>query len=282
MKLYLIKIALLSLIVCPNLYSQWNIKWSSSGIDTTVYSGYINFQKSGNIWINRLYLLDYNKFQITQGTYSTTPAYSYYFTAAEQLAGNQIYSLRTDLNGDNITDFYVVSYYGSAPNYRKSFKIFDITNNNVIFQRDVPTFSYYNPSLYDIDGDGFLELIVVKANYPQTNVYYYEVYSTGVTGLKSEKPIPLNIELKQNFPNPFNPSTIIEYDINQDGQVKIDVFNIQGEKVNTLVNEHQAAGNHTISWDGVNQNGERLPSGIYFYRLNNVEQNEIKKMILLK
>ncbi len=280
MKKNIFTITILSLMLSVSVYTQWNLKWSSSNIDTTTYSGYINFQKTGNIWINRLYFLDYSKFQITQSTYSNVPAYTYYFTAAEQLAGNQIYSLKTDLNGDNITDFYIISYYGTSPNYRRAFKVLDITNNTVIFQRDVSNSTYYAPSLHDIDGDGILEMIVVRTTYPPTNAYYYEVYNTGVTGLKTEKNLPMKIELKQNYPNPFNPNTTIEYDIENAGQVKIDIFNIQGEKVNTLIDEHQVPGVHRINWDGISQSGEKLPSGIYFYRMNNIEQS--KKMILLK
>ncbi|MCF7793820.1 MAG: T9SS type A sorting domain-containing protein [Candidatus Cloacimonetes bacterium] len=94
-------------------------------------------------------------------------------------------------------------------------------------------------------------------------------------------PTPTAI-LDQNYPNPFNPTTTIKYQIKSTGHVSIDVFNVKGQKVATLVNRDQSAGNHQVIWDGKEADGSRAASGIYFYKLQTDEYSVSKKMILMK
>ena len=94
--------------------------------------------------------------------------------------------------------------------------------------------------------------------------------------------LPLRYALEQNYPNPFNPYTTIKYEIPHDGRVKIDVFNILGQKVTTLVDENKIAGRHTVLWNGLNSAGRAVASGVYFYRLKSKEYICIKKMTMLK
>jgi len=83
--------------------------------------------------------------------------------------------------------------------------------------------------------------------------------------------------LSQNYPNPFNPATTIEYILKNASNVKLNVYNILGQKVKTLVNKYEPAGKYKVSFDGSN-----LPSGIYFYDLKAGKFNKVKKMVLLK
>lgn len=97
---------------------------------------------------------------------------------------------------------------------------------------------------------------------------------------------PTTYRLEQNFPNPFNGSTVIRYDI-PDGKaaetkVALQVFNILGQKVKTLINEPHDPGPHQVVWDGTNDNGERVASGVYFYRLITKNYLTSKKMIYVK
>ena len=94
--------------------------------------------------------------------------------------------------------------------------------------------------------------------------------------------LPLRYALEQNYPNPFNPYTTIKYEIPHDGRVNIDVFNILGQKVTTLVDENKIAGHHTILWNGLNSAGRAVASGVYFYRLKSRDYSDIKKMTMLK
>jgi len=87
--------------------------------------------------------------------------------------------------------------------------------------------------------------------------------------------------LTGNHPNPFNPETTIDYNLVEDAFVNIAVYNIKGEKVNNLVNSHETAGNHQVTWTGTDFDGNTVTSGVYFYMLND-NTTEMKKMILLK
>ena len=83
-------------------------------------------------------------------------------------------------------------------------------------------------------------------------------------------------------PNPFNPSTVISYSLQERTPVEISIYNIMGQKVRVLVNSIQEAGNHSILWDGRDDRGLSAPSGIYFYRMRTHKQNFHQKMLLLK
>jgi hypothetical protein len=100
---------------------------------------------------------------------------------------------------------------------------------------------------------------------------------------KAEEPnLPKQFSLSQNYPNPFNPQTVIKYALPQDCEVEITIYNILGQKVQTLVNEHQQAGYKRIEWDSKNERGEEVASGIYFYRIKAGEFVNSRKMVLLK
>ena len=85
-----------------------------------------------------------------------------------------------------------------------------------------------------------------------------------------------------NYPNPFNPETEIRYSLPADGVVKLTVYNMVGQVVRTLVDERVVAGNHVVKWDAIDDNGQRVAAGIYFYRLASPSGKILKKMLLLK
>ncbi len=85
-----------------------------------------------------------------------------------------------------------------------------------------------------------------------------------------------------NYPNPFNPTTTIMYSLGKANKVNLDVFNIRGQKVATLVNEYQEQGRHEITWNGKDKHGKNLPSGVYFYKLITPLDTLSEKMLLLK
>jgi hypothetical protein len=88
---------------------------------------------------------------------------------------------------------------------------------------------------------------------------------------------PQTFELKQNYPNPFNPTTTISYVITVDSDVELTVYDINGRKIQTLVNEHQDAGTYTLNFDA-----SGLASGVYLYKLRSGRHVESRKMLLLK
>ncbi|HBC45989.1 MAG TPA: hypothetical protein DCZ43_02980 [candidate division Zixibacteria bacterium] len=149
---------------------------------------------------------------------------------------------------------------------------------------------------------------IVGSNYvdnsvPDSLVYYYYVtalYSDSIwrgesfpSGLDSGRVLangvagegtrlPSAFFLSQNYPNPFNPTTSISYGLPQNAHVKLEIFNIMGQKAITLVDEDQQAGYKKIIWDGRDRNGQPIASGIYFYRLKAGDTELVRKMSLIK
>lgn len=134
---------------------------------------------------------------------------------------------------------------------------------------DLPGGTYYSGLLVD-DGLGEQHLV------PVTLI----VTATG----NNNDLIPIKTELFGNHPNPFNPVTEIKYGLNVDSQVSLNIYNVKGQKVKTLVNEVQNAGYHSAVWNGLDDANKQVTSGIYFYefRVQGTDYTSIKKMILLK
>lgn len=94
--------------------------------------------------------------------------------------------------------------------------------------------------------------------------------------------LPKEFALAQNYPNPFNPETTIKYQLPKDSYVRLDIFNIMGQKLTTLIEEHQSAGFKTVKWDGRDSSGFELASGLYFYRIKAGDFVSTKKMTLIR
>jgi len=93
---------------------------------------------------------------------------------------------------------------------------------------------------------------------------------------------PTVFSLAQNYPNPFNPKTMIRFSLPKDSWVKLEVYNILGQKVKTLVDEKLAAGVKEVEWDGKDSKGLEVASGIYFYKIKADDFSKVKKMVMLK
>ncbi len=140
------------------------------------------------------------------------------------------------------------------------------------------------------------------ADYPeQTATYFYKLEDISLTGEthfhgpvsvvltsinNKQQEIPDKFSLSQNYPNPFNPETRIEYSLPEAAQVKITVYDVNGHLVRNLFSGQQAAGIHTVKWDGRDSSGQKVVSGIYFYHFRAVGANKVfgetNKMILMK
>jgi hypothetical protein len=97
-----------------------------------------------------------------------------------------------------------------------------------------------------------------------------------------EDVLPTEFALKQNYPNPFNPSTNLMFDLPAAAHVNLEILNVLGQKVRTLVDEFREAGSYTVTWDGANDYGRTVASGVYFYRISAGENQAVKKMMMLK
>jgi len=97
-----------------------------------------------------------------------------------------------------------------------------------------------------------------------------------------EENIPASYSLSQNYPNPFNPETNIGFTMPKSGQLKLEIFNILGQKVRTLVDQYLKAGHKVVDWDGKDDSGKEVSSGMYLYRMTTPEFSQTKKMVLLR
>ena len=110
------------------------------------------------------------------------------------------------------------------------------------------------------------------------SIIYRTEHADGVTSkVERNQAIQVTFRLLQNFPNPFNPTTVINYQLPVNGFVSLKVYDVLGREVKTLVNEHQTAGSRSITF-----NAAALPSGVYFYRLQAGSYNKTMKLLLLK
>ena len=94
--------------------------------------------------------------------------------------------------------------------------------------------------------------------------------------------LPEEFSLSQNYPNPFNPTTRIDYSLPSSQTVKLDIYNIQGQLVRTLVDGTMPAGNHTVEWDATTESGSQIASGVYLYRITAGGNTESRKMNFVK
>ncbi len=144
---------------------------------------------------------------------------------------------------------------------------------------------------------GFLE----QQTYQLENLIFGQTYTIGISaiydlgeseiveaqftyiGTGAGNDIITNTVLISNYPNPFNPATTISFSVAQTSSfVNLEVFNIKGQKVKTLVDETLPAGQHSVAWNGTDANGKPVSSGIYFYKMKCSNYSSTKKMILLK
>lgn len=130
--------------------------------------------------------------------------------------------------------------------------------------------------------------IALLSNDPITPTVALPVVVDVLTGVVSAgSQIPERYELSQNYPNPFNPTTVIRYGLPMEARVTLRVYNVLGQEVKTLVNESQKAGYYTMAWDGRNNDGGHIASGVYFFRINASPARgntftQVKKMVMIK
>ena len=140
----------------------------------------------------------------------------------------------------------------------------------------------------DMDGDGKPEFILARGypNIPLTAPVLYVCENGFVTGIEQD-PSSLNVpgvfSLKQNYPNPFNPVTQIVYELPKASNVTLEIYNVLGQRVCTLVNNlKQPTGTYNVIWNAVDDRGQKLASGVYIYRIQTNDFVNSKKMVLIR
>ncbi len=132
----------------------------------------------------------------------------------------------------------------------------------------------------DVDSDGDID--VLSASYYDDKIAWYE--NLQITGIINDNIITSNLIDLNNYPNPFNPTTTIEFSIQNNSKVELSIYNIKGQKVKQLVSgiRQLPEGQHSVVWDGKDCNNDSVASGIYFYKLKAGEYSKTRKMLLLR
>ncbi len=138
--------------------------------------------------------------------------------------------------------------------------------------------SYSNTTLMSGGSDGFP---VGDLNWFPEKKTEWENSTTAIDD-EADMQLAEDFELSQNYPNPFNPTTTINYKISKADDIKLSVYNVMGEEIKTLVNENKAAGKYDVIWNATDNRGNRVASGLYFYKLQSSSQTIVKKMMFLK
>jgi len=131
-----------------------------------------------------------------------------------------------------------------------------------------------------LDRDTFSMVRTTSPSFTKTGTGGIEDWLPG--SVLAEAAVPEEFVLEPNYPNPFNPSTVIRYGLSEDTHVKLTIYNTLGQEVTTLVDEVQNTGFQTVSWNGTDNLGQQVSAGVYVYRLEAGNNVQIKKMALTK
>ncbi|MCP4566007.1 MAG: T9SS type A sorting domain-containing protein [FCB group bacterium] len=165
-----------------------------------------------------------------------------------------------DLDGDNLTYLWILD----------SEVLTGQTGNSYTLQSDTLPLSYHSLELFVSDGEKTAGV-----------VWEFDIF-VDAEDRQDLSGLPREFELQQNHPNPFNPTTTIEYALPKRSGVEITVYNIAGQKVKTLLEATQPTGYYSLTWDGTDRYGRPVATGIYLYRLQAGDFIQTQKMVLLK
>ena len=170
--------------------------------------------------------------------------------------------------------FFVYELTETAPDWIKVL----VTGGSIapMDQFDIPVRIYQNNT------PGDTAYVIINTNDPALPVTSILVIRTMVTGLGDLNALPTTYEVSQNYPNPFNPSTTIKYQLPEISNVKLVIYNVLGQKVRTLLSDRIEAGYHSVVWDGRNDEGRAVASGIYIYKFEAGNFNRTMKLMILK
>ncbi len=142
------------------------------------------------------------------------------------------------------------------------------------------TFIVNGPNIMDLDFTAMLAAVDFTDLMPILTIN--DASFTTAIDEREDAALPKEFALGQNYPNPFNPETEIRYELPRQSQVVLVVFNLVGQKVKTLVNGKIAAGRYTAQWNGRDEAGKSLASGVYIYRLEAGDFVQARRMLLVK
>ncbi|MBW6515203.1 MAG: T9SS type A sorting domain-containing protein [Candidatus Cloacimonetes bacterium] len=174
----------------------------------------------------------------------------------------------------NLNIFYMANFLFTS----RDFYSFDYSGMHYLgsYQFDT-TYAYYIDFIPELS-----KLYVSDADAASSYIRRYNLEFTSSTD-ENVIQIPLKTSLAQNYPNPFNPETTIKFILEREGEVLLEIYNIKGQRVKTLVDEQRDAGEHQVIWNGLDDRNRQMPSGIYFYQMiTDCGYREVRKIALIK
>jgi hypothetical protein len=148
------------------------------------------------------------------------------------------------------------------------------------------TMKYWNETAQNWEQIDMPQTIVLDktSHVVRAQVSHFSIYGVveEVTPTAVNEQVPAAFTLSQNVPNPFNPTTTIAFTLPVSGMAKLSVYNVLGQEIRTLLSGNLAAGNHSVVWNGIDDSGRAVTSGVYFYRLESGPMQMTKKLMLLR
>jgi hypothetical protein len=194
--------------------------------------------------------------------------------------------IRCSMSGDPVT--VTVDFNGDTM-YECAVLVVSVTTGGVYTVHEMTLNPWQNGSLIIDGSEGLSRIVLVVSNIGSTDYaeYEYSVYvdPVGVELADHGVKTPEHTALRQNSPNPFNPSTEISFFVSDEDRgapMTLDVFNTMGQRVRTLLNRPAAGGHQLVRWDGTDDGGTEVASGVYYYKLAVGEREETRQMLLLK
>jgi len=243
--------------------------------------------------------LDDSGFVYVAGTSDGTGTYQDYVTIKYDTSGSEVWTRRydygvsgtdqlNDLAIDGSCDVYVAGYSGSGGTAGLDYATIKYHSNGdtawVVRYNGPASGSDYAQALA-VDDSGNVYVTGYSDGNGTGEDFFTIKYVQGFTGVEDEtgdRERPSEFVLSQNYPNPFNPSTKIGFTLAKSGFVTLQVYDVLGREVRTLVSEELSSGYKSVIWDGRNDEGDEVASGVYFCQLKVGDFSQPKKMLLLK
>ncbi len=193
-----------------------------------------------------------------------------------------IYSIELgDFNNDGVKDIAVNNFHYGEIVWESLIDValnpVDSTNWEIVTLAHIPD-NIVRMSSGDVDQNGTDDIVYLDNVTGEMYILYNNIH----TGIRKHDLSFCNTQLYANYPNPFNPETNIKYSMAKAGSANLTIYNIKGQKVKTLINDHVESGEHSIIWNGKDEKDSDVSSGVYFYRLKTADGVQNRKMLLLK
>ncbi len=235
--------------------------------NNNIYSLYLDTNEGASSLKLQKYTISDNSFEPQYGVKGLTLADDVCNYTAEKI-------------GNYIAISYVIN--GNYPPNLLQFMCLNNETNSLSTSMLLGDSSTQKPQICPINENNAYVVWNNYVNYPHTNCNSLLVQKLNLSQMTGATIPPSPLILFQNYPNPFNPETNISFALPQAGMVKLEIYNIKGQKVTTLADQYLESGQHNLKWNGTNSNHNNVSCGVYFYKLTTQTKSITKKMLLLK